>query len=243
MNAAVPVNERTQRIGHQHLLFDPALWPDVSADQLTVEHWRAQGAHAAAAGRGNAWFLARPDGEHWVLRHYQRGGLIRKLSPDRYIWLGAARSRAWREFRLLQALTSAGLPVPRPVAACLNRHGLTDTGALITSRIPDAHSLGEHMQSGNLVPDDWQAVGRTIAHMHREQVWHADLNIANLLRDPSGQWTIIDLDRARLREGQAWKAGNLGRLRRSVDKLLNQQPDIAFGENNWNALLVAYQNA
>lgn len=236
----MPVNECTLRIGHQHLLFDPALWPDISADQLTVEHWRAQGAHAAAAGRGNAWFLARPDGEHWVLRHYQRGGLIRKLSPDRYIWLGAARSRAWREFRLLQALTAAGLPVPRPVAAGVTVAALRYRQVLVTQRIADAVPLSARLAEAALDAGEWRTLGRVLAQFRDAGVGHADLNAANILWRAPDRFFLIDFDRGRQPASAAFQSRSIRRLRHSLDKFCRRQPGFHFSEADWQALLQGY---
>ena len=51
------------------------------------------------------------------------------------------------------------------------------------------------------------------------------------------------IDRARLRAGRYWAAGNLKRLRRSLDKLISRAPDTGFDEADWSALLAGYQDA
>ena len=52
--------------------------------------------NAVAVGQGGrqaAWFVQGEFGQG-VLRHYRRGGLIARLSADRYIWKGAAATRS-----------------------------------------------------------------------------------------------------------------------------------------------------
>ena len=68
---------------------------------------RAARCRRAAGGRGTVAFVR--DGERrWVLRHYRRGGLVARLLDDRYLWTGADRTRAFREWRLLRELRAAG---------------------------------------------------------------------------------------------------------------------------------------
>lgn len=234
---SVTIREARFQDHRHHILYDPALLPAPAVECFDPEHWRQQDAcTAVGAGRGTAWFVGHPPNA-WVLRRYRRGGLPGKLIRDHYWHTSLALSRPWREFRISARLHAQGLPVPRPVAACLTRSGLTDTGALLTCRIPDAQSLGDRMLAGNLTPTDWRAVGQTIARLHGAQLWHADLNIHNLLCDPQGAWHVIDLDRARFRNGHFWMAGNLRRLRRSVDKLRDQHRDVGWTENDWAALI------
>src|SRR5690606_34318476 len=83
-------------------LFDPA---SSELDAVAVEQ----------GGRQAAWFV-RGDFGRGVLRRYRRGGLIARLSPDRYIWTGAAATRSFAEFKLLSFMHDTGLPVPRPLA-------------------------------------------------------------------------------------------------------------------------------
>lgn len=220
--------------------------PAPAPELFTPAHWAARGAVLGEAeGRGAAWFIDTPTpaGAGWVLRHYRRGGLPGKLIADRYLHWPTHRTRPWREFRLGQRLHAAGLPVPRPVGAHLARHGLVDTGDLITECVPGALSLADGAITDTLNDTDWQGAGASIAALHQHGVWHADLNARNLLRRDDGQWLLIDLDRARPRSGQGWKQANLNRLRRSLDKIAGQHPGMAFDEARWQHLLAGYRGA
>lgn len=168
-----------------------------------------------APGRGASLFLDAGT-EEWVLRTYRRGGLIARLSEQHYVWTGLERSRAFRECRLTAELFDQGLPVPRPVAAGVTRHGLTYRAALITVRIPGARALAELLVSGEADDDLLNRVGTTIRRFHDAGLDHVDLNARNLLVDPKGKVWLIDLDRCRLRPKGAWQAGNLARLERSL---------------------------
>lgn len=185
-------------------------------------------------GRGSAWFVEASFGAA-VLRHYRRGGLLARLNADRYLWLGVDNARCTREYRLLRAMQSQGLPVPAPIAAGWWRHGLFYRQALLTERIPGAVSLAELMLR-NPRRTPWEAVGQVIARFHRAGVWHADLNAHNILRDASGNIWLIDFDRCT--QGVASeqeREQNLMRLRRSLQKL-----GADDGEAGWQRLYTAW---
>ena len=49
-----------------------------------------------------------------VIKHYRRGGLLRHLVKRRYLKFG--KTRAQREFELLNTVATLGVSVPQPVA-------------------------------------------------------------------------------------------------------------------------------
>ena len=98
------------------ILFDAAQAAVPGEAWFDPAHWRALGlAESQSGGRGGVTFAETPAGP-CALRHYRRGGVAARFSADRYLWTGAARTRAFREFRLLAKLVEGGLPVPAPVA-------------------------------------------------------------------------------------------------------------------------------
>ena len=193
-----------------------------------------------ALGRGTAWLFMHEGGEY-VLRHYRRGGLAAKLSADRYLWLGLQRCRAVREFGLLQQLAGLGLPVPRPLAARVQRSALGYRNDLITARIADAQTLAERLGESPLSAAAWARIGATIRRFHDAGVHHADLNANNILLDAAGRCWLIDFDRGDWRAGERWKAANLSRLRRSLDKLAAGRAGFCWREADWAALLAGYR--
>ena len=196
----------------------------LSTALFEAAYWRTRHLVVGEApGRGSSLFLQARDDEQWVLRPYQRGGLIAKLSQQRYIWLGVERTRAFREVRLTAALYEQGLPVPRPVACCVTRFGLTYEAALLTVRIPGARALASLLTNGEADDLLLKRVGAMIKRFHQAGLDHVDLNARNILVDEAGKPWLIDLDRCRLRPPGKWQASNLQRLERSVVKFAPSQ--------------------
>lgn len=218
-------------------LFDPA-W------------WRARGALAAVSGgRGSAWFVGQ-GADHWVLRHYRRGGLPGRFLDDRFFWLGESRVRAFAEWHLTLRLYAWGLPVPEPIAAHYVRQGWGYRCDLITRRIADAVPLSACLATAALALPAWRGVGAAVSRLHARGVDHADLNAHNILLGPGGVVSVVDFDRGRLHAGHAsaaharvsapWQRRNLARLRRSLFKISAALPVGRFGEPQWRELLQGY---
>lgn len=200
--------------------------------------WGGQIEPVDDGGRGSAWFIeSRPP---MVLRNYQRGGLVARLSRATYLYLGSSRTRAFAEFHLLQHMQTLGLPVPPPIAAGIWRTNLAGyRAAILVERLIGTRALGS--MAASLEAERWQAVGRTIRDFHRAGVCHADLNCFNILLSDNDVY-LIDFDKGRLRSaGGQWRQGNLRRLRRSLAKL--SWPEGGPGlDQAWEQLLQGYHS-
>jgi 3-deoxy-D-manno-octulosonic acid kinase len=214
----------------EEALFDPNFW--IARGELA----------AVSGGRGAAWYVGSA-AHPWVLRHYRRGGLIARLSHDRYVWSGEDRVRAFAEWRLLFYLARRGLSVPTPVAAFYRRAGLTYRCDLITQRIGHAEALSAALASTALGEPEWRAIGAAVARLHRHGVDHADLNAHNILLDKNSAVSVIDFDRGRLRAPGAWTSRNLSRLQRSLTKIAAGLPPDRYTPESWKHLMAGYQEA
>jgi 3-deoxy-D-manno-octulosonic acid kinase len=239
IEAQVPLAGKSAA-GNRAILFDRAIGTVPDDAWFERAHWAALGkADVQAGGRGGVVFVETPAGA-CALRHYHRGGFAARVSADRYLWSGAARTRSFREFRLLAHMAESGLPVSAPVAARYVRDGLSYRADLLTRRIASAQTLAQCLAAATLNAVLAGHVGRTIARFHAAEVWHADLNAHNVLVDAEqGVW-LIDFDRGRLRKpALAWQQANLKRLRRSFDKL-GAKRTAHFDAQFWHPLLAAY---
>jgi len=214
----------------------------ISTDNFDPRYWQAKNAVIGQEkGRGTTWFVHHK-GYDLVLRHYLRGGVASKLSRDTYLYKNRQSSRSIAEFEILNKLHALGLPVPRPVAAQTVRYGLCYRADILIERIPLANDLLRILQTAQ---DNtfYQQLGQTIAQFHSNGVFHADLNIQNILQDQGGKFWLIDFDRAKLRQPQQnWQARNLSRLLRSFEKE-QQRHGINWQHNDWTILTDAYSLA
>lgn len=196
-----------------------------------------------SGGRGAVTYLDMPVDDKptkLVLRHYQRGGLVAKLTRTKYLWHGLAKTRAATELGLLDHLCQQQLPVCKPFAAQVLRRGLNYECSLLTHELTGATTMGSLLQSDSLTVEQWPLIGKLIRQMHELQVYHADLNAHNIMLAGNKAY-LIDFDRGEQRSsgGDAWKAANLQRLHRSIVKL-QRKYGFSFETAQWQALQSAY---
>ncbi len=241
------IDERRADIPRGRILYDATQLRKADETLFSLEAWAAKGAAERLIGGRGSIALLEDEGARWALRHYRRGGMIANLSQDRYLWLGENRTRSFMEFRLLAELRRLGLPVPKPIAARYERHGLTYSADLMTEWIADTETLAKALLSGHMNERSWLAVGRTIAAFHAAGVHHADLNANNILlrthnpADAAGDAVyILDFDRGRLRARGSWEQQVLARLRRSLEKI-SAKAGRSFDERPWKQLLEGYE--
>lgn len=233
--------ERRRATNGGEILFDPGVAADFRDGFFGPDHWRTRNALSVATGGRGTVFFAHVGAHDWAIRHYRRGGVVGRLLDDHYLWLGADRTRSFREWRLLARLHSSGLPVPRPVAARYQRHGLAYTADLITLRIPGAAPLSRRLADGTAPANIWARVGACVRKFHDASVFHADLTAHNLLVDEAGDVYLLDFDRGQVRgEDGGWRQANLARLDRSLSKIGRENPRIDVTAGDRASLRQAY---
>ncbi len=217
-------------IGHDHTVDQlEACWFDPL-------YWRQRKAMInQAQGRGTAFFIEQAQ-QQWVLRHYQRGGLIRHLLSDYYLWTGLKKTRMYREFAMLSRLYDAGMLVSYPVAARVQKQGVFYQGDLITKRISGSQDLVSYLQTKTLDVCLWFRLGQRIAQLHQYGVAHPDLNARNILVVEEADIALVDFDPGFYRTKQE----NLPRLLRSLRKLKKYYPILAFTDADWLAVTEGY---
>ncbi len=229
----------------EHILYDAELIENPTASYFEAESWRKRDAvNGIAKGRGTTVFVQHA-GQDYVLRHYRRGGLIARFVEDRYVWSGLLQTRAWREWHLLADLWRKKLPVPRPIAARVQRLGLFYRADILMCRIPESETLADFLMESAMAAPLWQRLGRRLRDFHNAGVYHADLNARNILLDGQENFHLIDFDQGRIRRPhRRWEQANILRLKRSLDKFSDKteknQPRFYFTESDWQALLLGY---
>lgn len=195
----------------------------------------------SAQGRGlTAHF--RFDDTALVLRRYRRGGFVRHLTQDQFIWTGLERSRPYAEFSLLLELSRLGLPSPRPYACEVVRSGLFYRGSLIMHEIPNATTLADTLSKREVTDTEWTALGVCLRRFHDASVYHSDLNAHNVLLGEKDAMFLIDFDKSRIRpgHGRGWKLSTLNRLQRSILKCQLHSDTFFYSPSAWNTLQDGY---
>ncbi len=178
-------------------------------------------------GRGTLQVIQLVDGETALVRSYRHGGLLRYYTRE---WFFTWPPRPFRELAITEELRRRDLRTVEVYAACIRRvGGPIYRGWLVTRELRGASDLWAALQSD--LPQRCgirailKAVAETLRAMHREGVYHADLNLKNILVRFEGggmEAYLIDFDKARLFLGtlpSELANKNLQRLQRSARKL------------------------
>ncbi len=219
-----------------------------ATDKLERQHFEADywidkpGFARVDGGRGGSIKIDL-NGQPAILRQYKRGGLIRHISTDRYIWLGKSHSRPWVEWQLLKQASDAGLPVAKPLGACVWKSGLLYRAAIMTAFLEDTETLAERLTHSVLDQSIWYQMGSLLKKMQSLGFRHADLNANNLLIDRNSKIYIIDFDKGRLMKRlDNWQWSALYRLQRSLVKIDRQQT-LNYRDDDWQVLMDGYQSS
>ncbi|MCF6300872.1 MAG: 3-deoxy-D-manno-octulosonic acid kinase [Proteobacteria bacterium] len=222
-------------------LCEPALKKHLENDWFDQKFWLNQGRLLGAnPGRGSAWTIKSEHGK-WVLKHYYRGGFFARINRDRYFWTGLNKTRAFKEFRILELLQKLGLPAPKPIAARAEKKALFYRTDLIISHIQHQFTFAGMIIEKQLTNRTWHLIGKTIARFHQHNIYHSDLNAHNILINKDNIY-LIDFDKCKqLKQSGKWKMENIKRLKRSVDKISGLSTQETLRES-WSKLLEGYNS-
>lgn len=221
----------------------------ISADWFEPHFWGSQKKITGSSqGRFTTYFIDYTDDagitNNMVLRHYYRGGMVRYLSKDKFIYTGIEKTRCYLELEMLAKMSALALPVPVPVAARVQKHGFSlCSNAILIETIPGTKDGFHHLIDGPLVDKTWFAIGQTIKRFHDENVFHSDLNIHNILIDTNQNVYLIDFDNCKfLEKDDKWPTQNLARLYRSLMKEKRLHDCFHFEQSDWQTLLAGYNS-
>ncbi|MEK7469480.1 MAG: lipopolysaccharide kinase InaA family protein [Planctomycetota bacterium] len=176
-------------------------------------------------GRGGVRLL--PGG--FLIRHCRRGGALGGLLGDRH-WSPKA---AWDEMQISEKLLREGVAVAEVLAVRAEKRGLAWRLDVVTRTIDDAATLrdviaGEAKRGIPRPPAS--AVAAAVRRMHDSGLWHADLNLQNILVTRDGSVRIIDLAGSKVKRPLPERArlDNLARLYRSLEKQHLHLPAFAL---------------
>lgn len=150
----------------------------------TLYAWAARhSGRVAFAGRGPAF--AVPLGpRRAVVRHARHGGLLARLTGDRFY----GTPRAWRELDLSRRLALAGVPTPTVLAAAVYRAAMGHRADVATDLVDglDLFALffGAEPPPAAARQRALESVGSLVRRLHEGDLVHPDLQLRNLLLVP-----------------------------------------------------------
>jgi tRNA A-37 threonylcarbamoyl transferase component Bud32 len=202
---------------------------------------------AALQGRGRLRALRLRNQDRALIRSYRHGGLFRHLLGEMFFtW----PPRPFRELSITEEVRRRGIPTVEVYAACVKRtRGPFYRGWLVTRQLMDSRDLWDAIRDGFIrnigIKKVLAAVAVSLRSLHREGVYHRDLNLKNILvrREPDHQVRayIIDFDKAVLFLGEVpmtLAQKNLYRLLRSANKLDSKRE--YFSDDDWESFVNSY---
>ncbi len=216
----------------------------INADWFKPEFWQNNQQIIGQSKGRNTTYFCQYESLKMVLRHYYRGGLIGKFNKDNYHFSSLESTRPYRELQLLELMASQNLPAPKPIAGLVHKKGTFYRADLLIEMIPNAQDAYHRLLKGALSETIWENIGATIAKFHALGIYHADLNIHNILIDEHNKTWLIDFDRGEQRApNSSWQQANLERLLRSLNKEKKKNSEFFWQPSDWELLQKGYNQA
>lgn len=221
----------------------------LSPERLLAERERGK-EQSPFHGRERLAVVRLENGVTALVRSYRHGGTLRHLTGGLFFtW----PPRPFRELEMTEGARRRGLRTSEILAACVERvWGPFYRGWLVTRELEGARDLWAGIKDDDLFgaasrKSLLQVVARAVRQMHRQGVYHRDLNLRNILVRREGDKLrsyIIDFDKARFFRGEVPAAAaqrNLARLLRSVCKLDPQRRYLS--RTDWDNFIRFYHDA
>jgi hypothetical protein len=180
---------------------------------------------AGAGNRASAFRLNLGDGLELFARRGRRGGMVASILSD--VYLGMA-PRPLTELTVTIEARRRGIPVAEPMGAMIERLVLAVYRGFFLTRAVPGMTLWEFVKTDDdptVREHVLEQARAAIDTMHSNGLFHADLNLHNLLvTQVRERFTVIilDLDKARLFDAPlsaSMRRANAARLMRSARKL------------------------
>jgi Lipopolysaccharide kinase (Kdo/WaaP) family len=215
---------RTFSVGRRVLV----LHRDIARYAEAITRRLGEFTRASNTGTGNragAFRLNVGDAPEMFARRAKRGGLIRFLLTDLYFGFDP---RPLRELAVTVEARRRGIAAAEPMGAMVERAGFGVYRGFFLTRALAGLTLWEFLQT-----DDDPIVRELVLHqvreaidaMHERGLFHADLNLHNVMVENASESfavKLLDLDKARLENGalsSTRRRSNYARLIRSARKL------------------------
>ena len=197
-------------------------------------------------GRARLRGVQLRNGDTALIRPYRHGGLFGHLLRGVFFtW----PPRPFRELAITEEVRRRGIPTVEVLAACVERiWGPFYRGWLVTRQLDGGEDLWTAVRDGLVrqtgAKKVFNAVAGSLRALHREGIYHRDLNLKNILvrrESDAVRGYIIDFDRAMLFLGEVpptMVQRNLDRLLRSANKLDPKRQYLS--SNDWKSFVDSY---
>ena len=212
------------KIGRRELV----IHRDIAAQAAEIAQKLGELMSSSQAGAGNrqsAFRLHLGGGLELFARRGRRGGMIGSILSDVYVGLAP---RPLNELAVTVEAMRRGIPVAEPMGAMIEWIGPALYRGFFLTRAVRGMTLWEFLKTDDDPIVRSHVLGQAraaIDTMHERGLFHADLNLHNILVTQAGESfsvIIIDLDKARLFDAAlpaAMRRANAARLIRSARKL------------------------
>jgi hypothetical protein len=217
-------NFSTFKIGRRELVVHREIAPQAAQIMQKLGEL-ASAVEAGAGNRQSAFRLNLGDGLELFARKSRRGGMIARILNELYV---GVTPRPFTELAVTIEAMRRGIPVAEPMGAMVEWVGPALYRGFFLTRAVQGMTLWEFLKTDDdptVRTHVLEQARASIATMHDKGLFHADLNLHNLLvtraRD-SFTVIIIDLDKSRLFDASVsspMRRTNAARLIRSARKL------------------------
>tara|TARA_B110000014_G_C20110736_1_gene585067 strand:- start:1646 stop:2335 length:690 start_codon:yes stop_codon:yes gene_type:complete len=204
-----------------YIQYDSNLFDNFSNKLFNIDYISKEGLiKSVMGGRGKALEL-QYEGKNYFWKHYIRGGLVAKISYDRYMFNSLASTRAVKEYNFLNTMNDKGLPVPKAAALQVITNRFTYKADLITCKIENKGTLFDFVKNNKMNNDLWNKLSITLEKFYNENVYHSDLNSKNIIIDKDNNIFLLDFDNSYFFYNKKLFNKSISRLERSLNKIDN----------------------
>ena len=203
-----------------YVQYDPNVFNNFSEKLFNIDYITKKGLiKSTIDGRGKT-FVLNYNNEAYVLKHYIRGGIVSKLSYDKYILNSLASTRSLKEYNFLNIMHKKKLPVPKPAALQVKMGRFTYQADLITCNIENQGTLYKFVKENRMTQALWNSLSITLDKFFQENVYHSDLNAKNIIINEN-KFFLLDFDNSYFFYNKKMFTKSINRLERSLKKIKN----------------------
>ena len=209
-----------------YIQYDPNVFNNFSDKLFNIDYITKKGLiKSTMDGRGKALEIKYKD-KVYILKHYIRGGMVAKITYDKYILNSLASTRSLKEYNFLNNMHKKSLPVPKPAAFRVIKNQFTYQADLITCKIDNQGTLHDFIKEKKMNKELWKSLNLTLEKFFEEDVYHSDLNSKNIIIN-NNNFYLLDFDNSYFFYDKKIFLKSINRLERSLKKIENYNNEFS----------------